>query len=156
MATSSCLIKSIPGSDPVYDSMQAIVIRSKGWKFGVKSIDLEDIDSQSGIYPEKAWKESMALFGEADGKVILPAVNLYRNTMLTSKHYKVPSTALSEMGLVGQDMRVVGAEFSAPSLHNCGTGANGQGGDSALCRMTAKFSTPVDTLVIRTLRICNA
>jgi hypothetical protein len=136
--------------------MQAIVIRSKGWKFAVKSIDLEDIDSQSGLYPEKAWKESMAIFGEADGKLILPTVNLYQNTLLSTKNYKVPSVAMSEMELVGQDIRVQGAEFSAPSLHNCGTGEAGRGGDAALCRMTAKFSTNIDTLVIRKWRICNA
>jgi hypothetical protein len=145
----SCLIKSTGSADAVYDSMQALVVRSNGWKFEVKSIDLEDIDSQPGRIPGNAWKESMAIFGEADGTLVLPAVSLTSDTLLSVKNYAVPSAAMSEMELSSRDIRVIGAEFSSPRLHNCRAAEFGDDADAHLCRMTASFSSGIDTLVIR-------
>lgn len=141
----SCLIKRI-GGDSVYDSMQAVVIRTNGWTMLPHSIDLDDMDAQAGVPSTDGWKESMAIFGVQDGNLISPNIKFYEDTLLASKQYKVPASAMKEMELTLGDSYVPGGEYSAAEMFNCPFGRDNK--HSAKCRMTASFQEPIDTLVL--------
>lgn len=144
----ACLIKKNSAGDSVYDSMQAVVVRANGWKFDISSLDLDDIDAQTRVPPHRAWKESMAIFGMADGELVVPTTSFYDETLLAAKQYVVPDSAMKEMGFADEAVRIPGAEYAADFVHNCAFGR--QNPDSKRCRMTASFDQAIDALAICT------
>lgn len=139
-----CLIKKVKDRS-VYDSMQALVIRTNGWTIKPQAIDLDDMDAQSGVDSDDGWKESMALFGVHRGKLVKPIMKLYDGTLLESKAYFVPSAAMKEMELSLGDSEIPGGEYASSEMINCPFGRDNE--ESKKCRMTAHFEEPVDTLV---------
>lgn len=140
-----CLIKKV-GGESVYDSMQALIIRTNGWTLLPQSIDLDDLDAQAGVASEDGWKESMAIFGLHEGTLVAPDIKFYENTLLARMQYKVPASAMKEMELKLGDSYVPGGEYVAKEMVNCPFGRDNK--ESAKCRMTAHFTAPVDTLVL--------
>lgn len=136
-----CLVQ-----DDTYSSFQAIVLRTNGFQFEAKSIDLDDIDSQVDVPAGNAWKESMAIFAKSGDEYILPTVEFHDGSLLSSKSYTVASAAMKEMGFRGGALQVPGGEYSAETLFNCPFGRDNI--ESKKCRMTVKFTKPMDTLVI--------
>lgn len=140
-----CLVKRV-GGESVYDSMQALVIRTNGWTIQPQAVDLDDLDAQSGVASEAGWKESMAIFGMLNGKLVKPRVDLYEGTLLASKEYTIPGAAMKEMELELGEVRVPGGEYVAEEMVNCPFGRENE--ESRRCRMTARFDGAVDTLVL--------
>lgn len=139
-----CLIKRV-NDESVYDSMQALVIRTNGWTIQPQAIDLDDLDAQSGVPSRAGWKESMAIFGVLNGKVVMPELSLYDRTLLKKQEYTVPAAAMKEMELELGEVRVSGAEYASSEMVNCPFGRDNE--DSQRCRVTARFTSEVDTLV---------
>lgn len=139
-----CLIKK-KGDLAVYDSMQALVIRTNGWTIQPQGIDLDDIDAQSGVASDAGWKESMALFGINKGKLVLPVMKFYPESLLEKKEYQIPAAAMKEMELELGESLVPGGEYASTEMVNCPFGRDNE--DSKRCRMTGHFDEPVDTLV---------
>lgn len=127
-------------------SFQAVVIRSNGFLFDPKDIDLDDIDSLTRVPEEHAWKEAMAIFGKADGQIVAPGLKMDEDTMLRSKLYTVPEAAMREMGFKDGATVVPGGEFVGKELMNCPFGRTNP--LSAKCRITASFTESVDTIAI--------
>jgi hypothetical protein len=141
-----CLVAADYNGDSVYNSMQALVLRTNGFLLNASSLDIFDIDSQADVALRDATKESVAVFAMADGKFVEPDVTLHRDSVLRAVRYFVPSTAMQHMGFPREHARVSGAEFGADFAHNCVTGPGHP--ESQRCRMTANFSAGIDTLVV--------
>lgn len=137
-----CLIRN-----DEYSSFQAVVLRANGFYFNPKDIDLDDIDSLTGVKDKDAWKESMAIFGMRGSEYVFPSIKLYDGTMLAEKKYTVAAAGMKEMGLPNKNISVPGAEFSGKKLYNCPFGRSNR--LSAKCRVTASFGgVPVDAVVV--------
>lgn len=126
-----------------YSSFQATVLRANGFAFEAKEIHLDDIDSLTRVAPRDSWMDSMAIFGKRGSEYILPTTTLAPITDLLAKKYTVTKEAMKAMGFNDGKLTVPGGEFSPDNenLHNCAFG-------STKCRITAKFSSPIDTMVI--------
>lgn len=89
----------------------------------------------------------MAVFAKSGDKVIFPSVMFHDGTLLTSKSYTVPNSAMKEMGFSNTGgISVPGGEFGGDILYNCPFGRENE--LSKKCRMTVKFTEPIDTLAI--------
>lgn len=139
-----CVTKKI-GGNLVMESMQAIVVRTNGWMIEPQSIDMDDIDSQVEVPLNEAWMESAACFAMADGKMVLPQVDISSSALLTPKEYVVPQDAMKKMGLSLGESLVPGAEYSGKYLYNCPFAKSSP--DAVKCRMNLSFNKPVDTIV---------
>lgn len=140
-----CLVKRV-GGELIYDSMQALIIRTNGWTIQPQSIDLDDLDAQAKVRSEDGWKESMAIFGLFEGSLVKPDLKFAEKTLLGEKQYKVPAAAMKEMELQVGDSYVPGGEYVSEEMINCPFGRDNI--KSKKCRMTATFSGPLDTLVL--------
>lgn len=141
-----CLVKR-DGDKRLMDSMQAIVIKANGWTFEPDSIDLDDIDAQSDVANKDGWKESMAMFGVLNGRLVRPKMALYQDTVLSKQSYIIPRAAFAEMGLDFGESSVPGGEYSSTTeMFNCPFGRAQE--SSRRCRMTGAFNSAIDTLVI--------
>lgn len=136
-----CLIK-----DNTLSSFQAVVIRSNGYKFDPKDIDLDDIDALTDVDESEAWREAMAIFGTNGEKIVKPAMKRGNNSLLTEKTYTVTKEAMEEMGYKGEQISIPGGEYSDSKLYNCPFGRDNA--DSGKCRLTASFSESVDSIAI--------
>ncbi len=109
-ADPTCITKKQGGQD-VFDSFQASVVEAVGYKW-TPTLNVEDIDSlpsttklSNGEFD--TWREAAAVFGVSDGKLVLPTLNYSSGTFLKSKMYKVPTSALDQIGL--ETLRAIGA-----------------------------------------------
>lgn len=139
--TGKCVIK-----DDTLTSFQAIVIRSNGYKFDPKDIDLDDIDALTNVRDRDAWKEAMAIFGTDGDRIVKPDIKRGFASMLSEKTYTVTKDAMSEMGFKGESISIPGGEFASKELFNCPFGRNNP--HSSKCRLTASFKESVDSLTI--------
>lgn len=88
----------------------------------------------------------MAIFGARGDQLIKPSLQFYNGTVLASQSHKVSAAAMAGMTLGLGDSMVPGGEFNGAVPYNCPFGRDNP--DSVKCRMTAKFTEAVDTLVI--------
>lgn len=137
----ACLIR-----DNTLSSFQAVVIRSNGYKFDPKEIDLDDIDSLTRVAKGDEWREAMAIFGTDGANIVRPDVKRGDNTLLAEKSYRVTKEAMEEMGYKGEETFIPGGEYAAEKLYNCPFGQYNK--NSGKCRLTASFSESVDSIAI--------
>lgn len=145
LGSGQCVQKEISGK-LVMDSMQALVIETNGWLLEPQSIDLDDIDSQIDVPFDEAWMDAAAVFGMLDQKIVLPKTHFAKNTLLSSTDFTIPKESMSQMGLPADEWSVPGADFSGNTLVNCPFGKSNP--DSAPCRLSASFDSPVNKLVL--------
>ena len=144
----NCLVKDL-GRSNVYDSIQAIVVEANGWEMTPNQIYLDDIDSQIGTRPGRAWRESASVFGFRGNQLVLPTVTLPAGSLLRAEFYTFPASTFAQIGMGGKPtVRVPGARFAPANpnqLFNCPDDPRKPA--ATKCRSDNSFSTPVDTLV---------
>lgn len=150
ISTDACLIGESINKEAVYDSMQAIVLRTNGFTMAASSIDLEDIDSESNVPISNASRDSALVFGMQNGNVVYPDPMVYADSVLRLKQYFVPAPVMRQLGFKREYIRVVGVEHGTDFVHNCPFGhvENADPEAVARCKFTASFTAGVDTLVI--------
>lgn len=142
--TDNCVIKR-EGERRVYDSMQAIVIKTNGWQFS-PTIDVDDIDAEVDTPAADGWRDSAAVLGLLNGKFVTPIIQLHESTVLRTADYVVKASTLHTLGINANETIVRGAEFAASEPMNCPSGPKSE--ISKKCRMTVSFNSAIDTMVI--------